>query len=254
MKILSALLIFVAVCFYGLWPAYSGYSIKSAFDAADPAALESKVDFPSVRASLRPAVSAEVESVMADLLKKAGPSGDVLLDQARQQALPQIVDTALATLVTPATLIRIYTEGRSLKQGMEAIVRERAGSAEGIGGVRGGIAGTDPAKTAETLGKLGKIAQDMGIDTNKVLSGLLGNKDAAQAPDGVPAHQPVQEAAGGGAKPKYGLGNIKHLGFDGPLAIAIAVARDPAARDSDLTAQMSFVDGDWKLTGLVPRQ
>jgi hypothetical protein len=252
MKSLCALLVLGAISFYGLWPAYSGYAIKSAFDAEDPAALERKIDFPSVRASLRPAVSAEVEAAMSDLLKKAGPNGGALLEQGRAQALPQIVDAALAALVTPVTFIRIYSDGRSLKQDMEAIVRDKVSTPEGIGGVLGGIAGIDPAKTAETLGNLERIAQDTGIDTGRVLGGPLGKQEPGPVSDGtsVPA---ASQVAGGSAKPKYGLGNIKRVGFDGPLAITIGVARDQAAVDSDLTVRMGFVDGDWRLTGLVPR-
>ncbi len=38
----------------------------------------------------------------------------------------------------------------------------------------------------------------------------------------------------------------------GRSAWSVGVAKDPGARRPDLTAEMSFIDGDWKLTGLIP--
>ncbi len=75
MKRLMTLLVLIGLAFYGAWPAYSGYTIKSALAAKDSETLSAKIDFPSVRESMRPAVSAKVETSLAKSLKKAGPAG-----------------------------------------------------------------------------------------------------------------------------------------------------------------------------------
>ncbi len=91
------------------WPAYSGYEIKTSLDAHDAARLAAKIDFPSVRASLRPAVAAKVEKTLtADAASKAGPARAPMTDDLRAKLMPRIIDAVLAVLVTPETLIRIH--------------------------------------------------------------------------------------------------------------------------------------------------
>jgi hypothetical protein len=55
------------------------------------------------------------------------------------------------------------------------------------------------------------------------------------------------------ARPKYGLGNIKHFSLTGPLGLSVGVARDATASKAEITAELSFVNGSWMLTGLVPQ-
>lgn len=70
-----------------------------------------------------------------------------------------------------------------------------------------------------------------------------------------------QEAPPGSGSPpeagtqprKLGLANIKGFRLTGPLALAIDVARKSDAAEHDVTAEMAFTDGDWKVVGLVPR-
>ena len=69
---------------------------------------------------------------------------------------------------------------------------------------------------------------------------------------GEPAADVLPVKGGEAARPKYGIGNIKHFSLSGPLALSIGVARDAGAKKPELTADLSFVDGSWKLTGLVP--
>jgi hypothetical protein len=52
---------------------------------------------------------------------------------------------------------------------------------------------------------------------------------------------------------RLGFGNIKSVGFEGPFAVSVDLARDPAAASPDLTATMSFTGTGWRVTGLVPR-
>lgn len=251
-RMFSALAILAALAFYIAWPAYSGYQIKQAIDAKDQNALAAKIDFPSVRASLRPTVTARVENELATAFKKAGPSGGLLTDEIKAKFMPRIVDSVLTTLVTPEMIIRIHEKGGDLKSNIESLVAARAAQPDGISELVGSIipgAGSNKDK----LAGLNDLAAGFGIDTKKVIGGLMKDKGAAAMPE-APAQAPAPStSADAKPAPHYGMANIKHLGFDGPFAIGFGVARDPASTEPDVSAAMSFVDGDWKLTKLVPK-
>jgi hypothetical protein len=248
MKLLSTLLFLAAIAFYIAWPAYSGYEIKTSLDAKDAGRLSAKIDFPSIRASLRPAVAAKVEKTLTAALKKAGPGAGPLTDDLRAKLMPGIIDAVLAVLVTPEMLIRIHSDGANLKDVIDGIVAERAMVSGGLGDLI--VAAPGSSGSDGGLGNLGKIAEKLGIDPNKALGGLTGKKEA-----GEPAPAPHAVAMDAGPKKMalgYGPENVKRFGLNGPLSVVVGVAKDPKAREADLTAEMSFVDGDWKLTGLVP--
>ena len=230
--------------FYVAWPLWAGYDLKSSLDEGNVARLEQRIDFPSVRLSLRPAVAKTVEDAMADQLRKAGAAGELISAQLKDTLMPRIVDGVLAALVTPDMLIRIHASGRSLKDTLESIVAERASQADGFGGLLV-VSGAEPGGRGS---RLDEIAGAFGIDTKKALGGL-GGAGAGTAESGAATSRTTTS----GSRPSYGLGNIKHVSVTGPLGLSIGVARDAKARQPDLTADMSFVGGSWKLTGLVPR-
>lgn len=230
--------------FYVAWPLYAGYDIKSSLDTADAARLSSRVDFPSVRVSLRPAVAKQVEDVFEAQIKKAGSAGALVSEQLKDTLMPRIVDGVLATLVTPEMLIRIHASGRSLKDALDGMVLERASASEGLGS-RLIVSSDDPEGGRRS--RLEDIAGSLGIDVGKALGGLTG---AGAARDANAEKARVETPSG--PPPKYGLGNIKHVSVDGLLGLSIGVAGNPKARKPDLTAELGFVDGSWKLTGLVP--
>ncbi|WP_295559562.1 DUF2939 domain-containing protein [uncultured Hyphomicrobium sp.] len=234
----------VALAFYVAWPLYAGYEIKSSLDTHNVEVLNTRVDFPSVRLSLKPAVSAQVDKVISDALRRAGTLGGAFGDQLKGQVMPRIVDAVLNAFVTPEMLIRIHASGKSFKEALDGIVLERTSKAQGLGGLM--IVPTDQSEGARS--QIEDIAGKLGIDTSKVFGGAV-RKDTDAA-----AHEPVAEVlpAKGSEKPKYGIGNIKHFSFNGPLGLSVGVARDAAAKKPELTADLSFVDGSWKLTGLVP--
>jgi hypothetical protein len=244
MKSLGSLAFLGLMAFYIAWPAYSGYEIKAALDARNAERLSAKVDFPSLRASLRPAVAVKVEKMLVETLRQAGPSRGPLTDELRAQLMPPIIDGVLAVLVTPETLIRIHAEGATMKDAIDMIVAERAGEGVGIAGLLSKDAGAGASES--TLSKIGKAVEKIGLDPNKALGGLFSKKEAPQ-PQATP---PTTDHRAG---PAYGLENIKRFGLNGPLGVAVGLAQDPRAREPDLTAEMSFVGGDWKLTGLVPK-
>ncbi len=173
MKLLGFIAIIAAIAFYVAWPAYSGYDINQALEAKDAARLAAKVDFPSVRASLRPAVAAKVENELAVALKKAGPSGGMLTDDVKAHLMPRVIDGVLNALVTPEMLIRIHEQGGSVKEAIDGLVAERAKSGDVLGDLIGGLKTGDGSADGGGLGKLGKLAEKYGIDPGKVLGGRL---------------------------------------------------------------------------------
>jgi hypothetical protein len=242
MKALGPLGFLAVLAFYVAWPLYAGYGIKSSLEGQNVEGLSAHIDFASVRTSLRPAVASRVDKVLSDALRKAGSAAGALTDQLKARIMPPIVDGVLATLVTPEMLIRIHASGKSLKEVVDGIVAERAGGSEGGGGLT--IVSGDTSAGAQS--RLEEIAGALGIDAGKALGGL-GAKKAAEPSTVVP---PLPAKGDGRTGPKYGLGNIKHFSLAGPFGLSVGVARDAAARKPEVTADLKFVDGTWKLTGL----
>lgn len=243
MKAIGPLGFLAVLLFYVAWPLYAGYGIKSSLEGHNVEGLTSRIDFASVRVSLKPAVAAKVDKAMTDALRKAGVGGGGLTDQLKARIMPPIVDGVLATLVTPEMLIRIHASGKSFKEALDGMVLERAGKGEGGGGLT--IVSGDGS--SGTRSRLEEIAGALGIDADKALGGL-GAKTATEPDAVVP---PLPAKGSGRTGPKYGIGNIKHVSLAGPLGLSIGVARDAGARKPELTADLTFVDGTWKLTGLT---
>jgi hypothetical protein len=77
MRRLVSLVVLAALGFYVAWPAYSLYRIRGALDAQDAQVLASKVDFDSVRESLKPYATTEM---MKGIGKFEQSTGGVLGD------------------------------------------------------------------------------------------------------------------------------------------------------------------------------
>lgn len=244
MRSLGTIGVLAVLAFYVAWPLYAGYEIKSSLDTHNVEGLNARVDFPSVRVSLRPAVTAQVEKVMSDALRKTGTMGEALGEQLKGQVMPRIVDSVLNAFVTPEMLIRVHASGKSFKEALDGIVLERA-SQQGIGGMM--IVPSDSSEGSRS--KIDGIAGKLGIDTSKVFGGAVRKETGTAVVEPVPE---VLPAKGGGEKPTYGLANIKHFSFNGPLGLSVGVARNASAKTPELTADLTFIDGAWKLTGLVP--
>lgn len=218
------LLLLALVGFYGLWPALSLKSIRTALQAGDEPTLAAKVDFPAVRSSLKPVASAEMDKAMAQL-EKAGGIGGVLGGQIKDQLKDKLIDGALETMVTPERLIRMYAEGQDFKELMARIKSVSAG------------------------GEQGKI------DAGKLLGELFGRKPVAseaQKP-AQPVATPKTTGTSEPAKPRYSLDNIKGFGLRGATGLWFGVAKDPAATKADVIVDMAFTDGTWKVVGLTPK-
>lgn len=257
MRKLLTLVIFALLGFYVAWPAWSGYRIAAALQAKDEATLASKIDFPSVRESLRPAVTKEVEARLTQQLAAAGGAGQMLGGDLKKQLMPKVVDQVLTTLVTPQNVIRVAGDAAGVTAAVQKIVMEQVGKmSSGLGGLMsgGGTGSGGPGgNIAGTLGNIlgsGAIAGAAGLPSG--LPGLHGNQPAAApAPTPAPAATPAP-ASSTQKSASYGLGNIKSFGFDGPLGFSLSLAKDASQPKSDVTAAMAFSGLDWKLVRLVP--
>ena len=175
MRSLGSIGFAAVLLFYVAWPLYAGYDIKTSLDGRNVEALNTRVDFASVRTSLRPAVAAKVDKVVSDALRKTGTAGGAIADSFKAQVMPRIVDGVLATLVTPEMLIRIHASGRSLKETLDGLVVERASQTQGLGG---GLLIVSGDETPGERADIEEIAGALGIDSKKALGGA-GAQDAA---------------------------------------------------------------------------
>jgi hypothetical protein len=217
MRLISALLIVLVGLFYVAWPAWSAYQLKIALESGDVAGVERGIDFPAVRQSMRPAVTAGIEQNLREATKGT-PGSDLLIEKMAKDTLPGLVETSLDSMLTPQAMIRLHAEGKSLGE----LVKSVKAGGPGLTGQVGGF-------VRDLFGK---------------------SKTPAAAP---PAESPATAAPIVPESRRLGLGNIKSAGFDGPLSIFLGLARKPEATDADLTATMSFTGTGWRVTGLVPR-
>jgi Protein of unknown function (DUF2939) len=240
--IAAALLLFVG--FYVAWPAWSGYQIHQAVHAGNNGLLESKIDFARVRTSLRPVVTAKIGEGLEKFQAQAGGLGAVL-GQLKGDIVPKLVESTLTNVVNSDTIMRVATEGGTVKDAIERIVREQVGKGGGMPSM-GGVADKIPGGLGGLAGGLGGLMGGLG----KIKGGSpvrdVNPDDNSQPPPG-------REQAAAKPAAKFSLANIKGFKMHGPLSFAIGVAKDATAAEPDVTAELSFTGGDWKVTGLVPK-
>lgn len=218
MRLLTGLAIVSAGFFYVAWPAWSAYQLKLALESGDVAGVERGIDFPAVRNSLRPAVTAGIEQNLKEATKGT-PGSDLIIEKVSKDTLPKLVEASLDTLLTPQSLIRLHAEGKSIR---EFINTMKSGS-------------------PDLAGQLGGFVRDFfgtKTDPNSIPAGVGVSATATPI---VPQSR------------RLGIGNIKSVGLDGPLGVSIGLSRDPKATAADLTATLSFEGTGWRVTRLVPR-
>jgi Protein of unknown function (DUF2939) len=140
--ILLALCLLLA--FYVGWPLWSAYKIHSALEANDAKTLETKVDFPSVRVSLKPSVTAEVERALERAA--GGVAGQLLGGALKQQLAPQLVDTIVNTVITPQRIGDFYQRRGDIKDILAERMARRRERGDG-GGATGAATETQSAGT-----------------------------------------------------------------------------------------------------------
>ena len=139
--------------FYIAWPAWSGYRIYNALERNDIATLERKIDFPSVRESLKPAITSDVDRRLARIPAE-------VVDQQRdgrlkQQIGPRLVDAALNKIVTAQSIASLYTWRGDISRVLKDVkeIREIEAPAGG-----GNIAGTSATSSPLRLSNIKRFA------------------------------------------------------------------------------------------------
>ncbi|MFM9943530.1 MAG: DUF2939 domain-containing protein [Hyphomicrobiaceae bacterium] len=235
MKRIVALLVLGLLAFYAGWPAWSGYRIGQAFRNEDPNLLASKIDFASVRTSLKPVIATEVSGRVERAKREAGPLGNLIAGQFKDELVTRIVDGTLTSVVTPESVIRIARQGGNLREAVEKVVIEQVGRA---GGGTPGSAGNER----------GGLRLPGGLNLPGV--GTIPGRKAGDEEQAKPSNGPQPT---GGQKPSFGIGNVKKFSINSPLSFTVGVARDPNATEPDVTAIMAFTGLDWKVVGIIPR-
>lgn len=210
-----SLLVLALLGFYVAWPAWSARQIRQAIAAEDAVTLAAKIDFPRVRESVRPIAAAQVARSMERLQRESGPLGAAIAGTLNKSLGTQLADAAVNSILTPTNVIRMVREGTDLRRAIDS------------------AAGRDIRRTT---GRSAGAAEPGG-DTGR----------------GGDAPKPGEPKAVDKPRGAFGLANIKSYRITGPLRLSVAVARDPAATEPDLTAELEFSGFDWKVVGLVPR-
>ncbi len=109
--------------FYVAWPAWTAHQIRQAIEANDPAALERKIDFQSVRERAKPVLTVEVERSLERLKGGSGGLGAVLAGQLKDRFGGRIAEAAIDSILTPANVVAMARQGQSLRR----VLRERVG-------------------------------------------------------------------------------------------------------------------------------
>ncbi|MGE5513304.1 MAG: DUF2939 domain-containing protein [Bacteroidota bacterium] len=216
--LIPLLLVLALVGFYAAWPAWSLYQVRESIRTDDGDTLARKIDFPSVRTSLRPVLTEEAQRIVDRVQGNAGGLG-ALLGQLKGDLLPKIVDAGLDVVVTPENVMHIARNREALRDALRRAVAEKA-----------------------SLGSLGGLRKKKAEAAEQPTSGS-GGEAAPAAPAGE----------GGYRGPRYTVANIKSFAIAGPLSFDIGVNRKAEATEPEVIVGLAFTGGDWKIVRLVPR-
>ena len=98
-----------------------------------------------------------------------------------------------------------------------------------------------------------------GTDLRRAIAAATGRdrgRDATRGKDSAEAPAPATPEAKTEAQRqerRLSSANIRSYSLKGPLTIAVGLARDPKATAPDLTVDLAFTGGDWRVVGLTPR-
>lgn len=137
-----------------------------------------------------------------------------------------------------------------LKQGSGGIGAAIAGQLKGALGGKIAEAAVDSILTPANV--VAMVRQ--GKDLRRVIR-EIGSERKTGGPQqpGAPAETPPQGSEQAKEPKRLGLANLKSYRITGPLALAVGVAREASATEPDVTAELEFIGGDWKVVGIVPR-
>lgn len=121
----AGLLIVLALAgFYLAWPAWTARQIRNAIESSDPASLERRIDFVSVRARAKPLIAAQMQRTLNDLSQKAGPFGAAIASQLKESLGGKIADAAVDRFLTPENVVRLVRQGKDLRRVWKEVAGE----------------------------------------------------------------------------------------------------------------------------------
>lgn len=252
MKRLLLIVLLGLIGFYVAWPAVSAWQIHSAVEARDPEQLSSKIDFPAVRDSMRPAVEAKISQRLEELKSSGGSTAAILGGLVQGGLLTQITEVVLRGIVTPQNMIRLAHQPGTLPEKIDGIIREQFGELRALQqpGSGGDSNDAPTSGVASILNKIEKITGGVVKTLEREGQPVTTIEKSAESSKSVDSGS--GSGIGAGKPPPIGLGNIKSFSFAGPLAFDVGFARDANSPTADLMARMEFKEFDWKLSRVVP--
>jgi hypothetical protein len=204
------LILLIGLGYYVAWPAWSAYELQNAIKAKDVVTIVRKIDFPSVRASLRPAAVQKLAELSAG--PRTLPTSAVQAERIKQDAATRIVDRTLEGTATPDGLLRIISETGPLKASIEQLLRDHMSR---VGERTTLVSGAGTA----AAGKSGPVVRTVGTE------------------------EPRRQS-------RFGFSNIKSIWPASPFRYEIGIAKDQAATRPDILVDFGFTGTDWKITGI----
>ncbi len=198
-------------------------------------------------------------------MRDLGPATKVVADKIPRDKIEQIIDGALARVVTPPQVLDIYAKGGNYNAAIKQAIIAEIDKIGGLPALLGlGLApapGDDQTHGPQTDASIGGFKVPDGA-----LGDLLKNKDVTNALGGLagkvgldpdkladklfPVAKPTEP--GNGRTGEFGIDNIKGFGFAGPAAMRVSVARNAKAPNSDVTTEIAFKNYDWRITKVIP--
>jgi hypothetical protein len=153
-KIILAGIVLAGALVYVCSPLLAAWEVRQALKTADKATLEQRVDWLSVRASLRQSF-AETQQVIGELTDAAGVPKPGFWQRVVAATVPMLSSTVIDTYVTPEGAPQLY----AWRQTWREKVRPTVGSAIGLSEPRMVLAGTALEGTAvdKTLSLLRRV-------------------------------------------------------------------------------------------------
>jgi hypothetical protein len=156
---LVILVLVLGMGYYIAWPAWSAYELQDAIKTRDLATLARKIDFPSVRTSLRTSAMEKLAELHAR--PNSLSTSAVASERNRKDVGTPVVDQLLERTATPDGLLRISREEGPLRASIERLLRDHMNPAgEGAAQVKSTAAertvGAEEPKTTSSYG-LGNI-------------------------------------------------------------------------------------------------
>lgn len=105
--LLMVVVVVLAALAYGASPLIAAWNLRQALQSADAKAVEQRVDWEKLRASLR-GLQNEVEALVTEMEPPSDAARQGLWDRIKKAAAPFVVGNAVDRAVTPGGLVQLY--------------------------------------------------------------------------------------------------------------------------------------------------